>query len=159
MEMTDILNSKLLKVFIKGSFVVISLSFVLFFGVVAILLIRGVELNCKIFILILFLAIPLIFFLLVLLKFLDLVKPHYNSSGNVNKEPLIKILKIGTIINTCIKMISVIKPDSVKEGETLQKSFKEILELLQKTSSEEEVNSLENKILYDNSDTKMLPVK
>ena len=160
MKMSDILKSKLLKIFIKGSLTVIGISFVLFFCVVALLLLHsGNNLDWKVFILILVIAIPLIVFLLVLLNIIGLLKSQYNSSGNTNKEPLIKILKMETTINTCIKIINAVIPDSGKEAEKLHKSFKEILELLAKISSEDEVNGLENKILYDNVDTKMLSAK
>jgi len=160
MKTQDILNSKVLKWFIKRSLAITGLSFVLFFCAVMLLLLRfGDKLDCKIFILIFVISIPLIVFLLLLLKFIGLIKPHYESSGYTNKEPLIKILKIETTINTCINMINTMIPDSGKEVDKLQKSFKEILELLKKICSEEEINGLEYKILYDNIDTKMLSAK
>jgi len=160
MKMQDILNSKLLKVFIKGSLAVIGISFVLFLCVVTLLLLRfGDKLDWKIFILIIILTIPLLVFLLIILKFICLVRALFNSLGSTNKEPLIKILKVNTTITTCIKIINAIKIDSGKDAETLQKSFKEILDLLSEISSNDEMNSLENKILYNNSDKKMLPAK
>jgi hypothetical protein len=159
MKIKDLLNSKLLKVFIKRSLIVIGLSIVLFFSIVILLLFHfNAKLDWKVLIFIIVLAIPLIIFLLILLKFLDLIKSYYDSSGNTNKESLLKILKIETIINMFIKVINNINLDSEKENE-IKKIIREILELLLKISKEDEVNDLEYKLLYDKIDTKMLPSK
>lgn len=147
MEMQNVPNSKELKVFVKGAFVLIGLIFVLAFGVVALLLHfdRNIEIskniNWMVFTLILVLIILPI---LVFFRFSCLMKSHYkNLYGYSNNEGFIskmqkleieklKVQKIEALIESCFTAIKTIKPDSENNLEALLKKLKKIINLLSK---------------------------
>jgi len=143
METPDILNSKSLKVFIKGTLVLIGLFFALSCGVAALLICFGKNIECNVFALILILIIlPLIIFLTVFLRFSCLVKSYYESSSIKEKEFSLReefILKkdiikiIGEMCNTSAKSI---KSDCEKNEKILEE-IKDILkQFLEKSSGD-----------------------
>jgi len=80
MKTSDILISKSLKGFIKGSLVLTGFSFVLSFGVAALLICLNENIGCNVFALICFLIIlPLIIFLIVFFRFSCLAKCYYEK--------------------------------------------------------------------------------
>jgi len=150
MDNPDVLNSKSVKGFIKGSLVLIGLFAVLYCGVAALLICSDRNIGFNTFALILILIIlPLIIFLTVFLRFSCLVKSYYNSS-KINKEDfcfkeenIIKRDKIKIIGETCTTIAKSIKPDYDKNVEALQK-IKEMLEIVSDISSEDAKASSKN---------------
>jgi len=138
MGMPDVLNSKVLKLFIKGSLVVTGLFVVLYCGVAMLALFsccKCVKSVCEnnVWPLIAVLVIPLLVFLTVFLKFTCLVKLHYEKfygpSCVIYKGTLFKRPKIEVTGETSLMMA--IKTDSEKDRESL-KELKEIHTLLLK---------------------------
>jgi len=96
MDTRDIIYSKSLKSFIKGSLVLIGLFAVLYCGVAALLICFNKNIECNVFALILILIVlPLIIFLTVFLRFSCLVKYYYEKiyipSCNKHEDIICKI--------------------------------------------------------------------
>jgi len=109
METPDILNSKSLKGFIKGSFVIVGLFVVLSFGFATLVLlfaknhVNNLFYDWKIFLLILVLTnFPIIVFLIVFSSFHCFVKKKLCvSSCNKYERSLLKIHEIKPLIEVC----------------------------------------------------------
>jgi len=154
-EKIDFFNSKSLKVFIKGSLVIIGLFVILYCCVAVLLLYFGNNLNNNAFILILILAIPLIIFLV----FLYFANSYCGFFGIKCNGTLLKTHKKEAITEACFLVAKTLKLDSGKNKEALQNLLKEMLLLLLKTGTEDKDNNSEYKILYDNDGMMMLFTK
>jgi len=147
MKNEQVLNSKSLKGFIKGSFVLIGLFYAISCSVITILvLVYKSNLEYKQLILLLILAIlPLIVFLIVFFGFLKLVnRKIYNSLNNKNERSFLRNQIIDVISNACITLAKIIKPDSEKNVEALIGLVKEMPEIIYKISSEETKNNTDD---------------
>ena len=95
-EKSDTLNLKILKKFTNGSLVLIGLLAVLYYGVVALVLPFSDKLKCyDVWKFVFVLAIPLLVFLIIFLRFACLVELHsknlFAPSENKHEEPLISM--------------------------------------------------------------------
>ena len=147
MRMRDVPNSKELKVFVKGAFVLIGLIYAISCSAITLLvLVLRTNIEYKIFILLLILAIlPLIVFLLVFFGFFKLVNKKICASfDNKIEKPFLRKQIIDAMSNTCITVAKIIKPDSEKNVEALISLVKEMPELIYKISSEESGYRSEN---------------
>ena len=150
----DIFNSKSLKGFAKSLLFIIGLFAVLSYGVAALVLHFGKNLDDTSFKLILILAgIPLISllitFLIIIYRFNCFMELHYKKLDKLpdneskNKDILIekykqRILDMKEIIETCLTMTKAIKPDSTKEDkETIKEVLVKSLERLSGKIKEE----------------------
>jgi len=163
--MRDIPNSKELKVFVKGAFVLIGLFAVLHCSVAVLILHFCFNLACNYFILILFFAsVPLLVFLI----FSCFVKSHYknlyglsNNEGFIIKMQRLKMeehetqkfeqkldsferelemqkndmQKIEGLIESCLSEIKTIKPDSEKTLDAFLENLDKIIERFSKWKS------------------------
>ena len=145
METPEVLNSKVLKAFTRGSFVIIGLFVVLYCVVVFALVIHfGANFDGKAINSILVLAIPLIIFLIIFLVvffgFLCLVKSYYDkscrSSCIICEGTFLKMHKFEAMLDACLILVKTIKSDSGKDECTLQKLIEKILEQSSKISIE-----------------------
>jgi len=135
----DVNYLKTLKALIKGSLVLLGLSFV-FSGVVILRILNLTkELECEFNKLIsIFVGIPIIFLLFIFLGFLFLMKnksyesPDKKDEKSKNKDQIINM--IGNTINILVKTI---KPDSEQNVEKLMVLIKEIPEIFSNYSLEE----------------------
>jgi len=105
MDLKDILNSKSLKSFIKGSLVLIGLFAVLYCGVVVVLFSFGKNIetikisDCKTFALILILTIlPLVVFLTIFFKFSCFLKSNNKSPCNKYEDILHQMKAIEMVL-------------------------------------------------------------
>jgi len=135
----DILDTKAVKVFIRGLLLIVGLFGGLSYGIVALLLCSGNELDCKIFMFIIILPIlPIVVLLVWFLLFSYLPKKKSNeSSDDKNKENPFREKTLEMIGNTLSLIAKAIKPDSEKNIEVLQKLLKEMPELFSRMSPEE----------------------
>jgi len=146
MRTQDVINSKILKSFIKGVFILIGLILILSYGVAALVISydKNIEIGknneCKVFALILILVcLPILVFLTVFLRFACLVKFHYDKLDNLtcieNKETLynmftkmvLEMHKIEMIKEVCPKVAEAIKSD-LKKDEEMSFKLKNIFE-------------------------------
>jgi len=149
----DILNSKILKAFTKGSLVVTGLFFVLYFGIIALVLFYCSKCSnnvceSKVWLLIVVLVVPLLVFFI----FACLVKLYYEKLyGSNNKEEgaFLTMRKIEVVSEVCLILAKAIKPDLEKNTEALPTLLKEMIDRLLNMSSEKEKDSSEM-IAYNN---------
>ena len=141
MEMQNITNSKELKGFVKGIFVIVGLFGVLYCGVAVLffLFCKNSEGNAFLggyaFILILVLVIlPLLVFLTVVLRFSCLVKLYYDKlygSSGINCEgTLLKKYRIKMIGKTCLILAKSLKPNSEYSCGASQQPLKDMLDMV-----------------------------
>ena len=128
METPDALNSKLLKLFTRGSLVIISLFFVLYCGVTAFLLyFCNKNQNNDIALILLLTIIPLLLFLTLFLIFSCLVKSYFESICIKNEEYFFRMHKIKVMGEVCLTLAKDIKIDSCRNLEAAQKFLRENL--------------------------------
>jgi len=148
----DMLNSKAVKVFIKGLLMLVGLFGFLSYGIVALLLCSGIELDCKIFVfIIIFPILPIVILSIWFLLFSryaescneKINKALANKNNEIlleeqrNREILIKKQITEVMGEAYLIVTKAIKPDSEKNIEALQKLLKEMPAMFSKMSLEE----------------------
>jgi len=131
----DILDSKAVKIFIRGLLVIIGLFGFLSYVIAALLLYSGMDFDCKVFLFILILPIlPIVVLLLWFFLFAN-KKPNESASDiedNSSKKQMLEVMG-----NTFNLIARAIKPDSEKTIEVLQKLLIEMPEMLSKIRLED----------------------